>query len=246
VLQPTHADSIRLRRQQGERIGAARGLSEALEDATENPAAAANRARDISLVLDSLDEVERQIPALQGKMDRARIGVGGHSFGAMTAMLVGGAVIHVQGTAPASYGDSRVRAIEVISGQGETPKMGLTKQSWENMNLPMLDMTGSRDLGVGRRPVEWRRTPFDLSPAGDKYFVSINGATHLSFVGAKLPLLLSARVGGAGQEAIFRWVQMATLAFWDAYMKDDVKARAWLGSDALPQLSRREVTLLRR
>ncbi len=204
VLQPTHADSIKLRRQQGEHVGILRGLSDALQDAMANHAAAADRARDISLVFDSLDEVERSVSELQGKTDRGRMGVGGHSFGAMTALLVGGAVVSLAGSLPATYRDTRVRAIEVLSGPGDREKAGLSGHSWETLGLPMLTMTGSRDLGFGRHPPSWRKMPFDLSPAGDKFHVFIEGATHFSFVGAHLPAMLGARVGGAGPELDFQ------------------------------------------
>jgi predicted dienelactone hydrolase len=245
VLQPTHADSIRLRRRRGERVGVAQGLREAVQDATANPGAAADRARDISLVIDSLAEVERRIPAVQGKMDHTCIGVGGHSFGATTTMLIGGAGVFVEGSAPASYRDSRVRAIEALSGPGDSPKMGFSQQSWEALSLPMLCMTGSRD-GFGPHGKSRRKNPFDFSPAGDKFYIFIEGATHFSFVGERLSSLLSARVGGAGQQKIFGWIQMATLAFWDAYLKGKPAAKGWLAAPALEELSHRDATIERR
>jgi hypothetical protein len=48
------------------------------------------------------------------------------------------------------------------------------------------------------------------------------------------------------QEAIFNWVKVACIAFWDAYLKNDSQARAYLASPALPELSGDRVTLLRK
>ena len=76
ILQPTHSDSRAL--------GVRPGDPQAFQDWQSRPA-------DISFVLDSLEELPTKEPALRGKMDAGRIGVGGHSFGANTAQLVGGA-----------------------------------------------------------------------------------------------------------------------------------------------------------
>lgn len=52
--------------------------------------------------------------------------------------------------------------------------------------------------------------------------------------------------GGADQKAIFDYIKMASLAFWDAYLKDETKAKEYLKSDALMTYSRNEVKLSRK
>ena len=69
VILPTHDDSLSLRRSSGER----KTLREEISD----PEAWQNRPKDVSLVLDSLGEIERRAPGLVGRMDTSRIGVGG-------------------------------------------------------------------------------------------------------------------------------------------------------------------------
>jgi predicted dienelactone hydrolase len=49
-----------------------------------------DRVADLVLVLDRLADLPKSVPALNGKIDPTSIGVGGHSFGAYTAMLIGG------------------------------------------------------------------------------------------------------------------------------------------------------------
>ena len=45
-------------------------------------------------------------------------------------------------------------------------------------------MTGSTDIGMTETENEtWRKQAFELSPAGDKWFVSIAGAGHFAFTG---------------------------------------------------------------
>src|SRR5262245_1927113 len=72
-----------------------------------------DRARDISLIIDALADLEVRFPELKGKIDRTKIGVGGHSYGAFTAMLVGGTKADSLQVA-----DPRVTAILAMSPQG--------------------------------------------------------------------------------------------------------------------------------
>jgi len=141
-----------------------------------------DRARDISFIIDSLDALETKYPELQGKMDHAKIAVGGHSYGALTAMDVAGLKHFVNGTA-VSFADPRVKAIVAMSPQGINPALGLTADSWRDIRIPALYMTGTRDRTIEAEGPERRHDPFQYSPAGDKYFVSIEGARHMSFAG---------------------------------------------------------------
>jgi predicted dienelactone hydrolase len=44
-----------------------------------------SRPKDVTFILDSLDQIENEAEALKNKMNQNIIGVGGHSFGAQTA-----------------------------------------------------------------------------------------------------------------------------------------------------------------
>jgi hypothetical protein len=71
---------------------------------------------------------------------------------------------------------------------------------------------------------EWRQEPVDLSPAGDKYDVCYGGGHHGSFSGKFAK--------DANSKTICKHCQSLTLAFWNAFLKYDAKAKAWLQSDA--------------
>jgi len=299
VLCPTHADSIKLQRGAGRDAAAgARGslLSRALGEDNST-----SRPQDVTFLLDSLDVLEEKVPALHGKLDRDRVGVGGHSLGAFTAQVVGGATLKLGGQdGPRSLADPRVKAILQLSGQGKD-QQGLHEHSWDNIKLPMMCVTGSLDRGAQGQGPEWRRDPFRCSPPGDKYFLFIEGAHHGSFTGKMvaggLPgagrlqqltpeqrerlrerfqartsnlaapqstespdeestgtradgRLGRGRTGLAGpsgdQKAIFEWVEQATTAFWDASLKTDATAKAWLASDTLVNESGGKAKLERR
>jgi predicted dienelactone hydrolase len=203
-----------------------------------------NRALDIKFVLDSLDEIERQFPELQMKMDHARIGVGGHSYGAYTALLVAG----MNGT----FADSRVKAVLAMSPPGPSASRGITPQSFASVKVPVMFMTGTNDRGANEsEDPNWRKQAFENSPSGDKYFVLIDSARHSSFTGqlgfydlrpeppptsrnpysGQQPMPQQQQRGAlvvGNDRRIFQMIKIASLAFWDAYLKSDTTARELL------------------
>jgi predicted dienelactone hydrolase len=223
TVQPDHADSRALGVKVGDRT--------VFRDWQERPA-------DVSFILDSLAEIEQKVPALKGRIDARRIGVSGHSYGANTAQLVGGARAFLGGR-DKSFADPRVTAVALLSGQG--PGEMLTEESWEDFTKPLLVMTGSRD-GPTRtgQPAEWRKKPYELSPPGDKYLMWVEGMDH-GFGG------VSGQTGGlvkfqANPDHI-KFTKIATLAFWDAYLKEDREALAYLRSDRLAKFSKETVRI---
>ena len=206
-----------------------------------------DRARDLSLIIDSLNDLEQRFPELKGKMDHAKIGVAGHSYGAFTALLAGG--MKTFGNAPLSAGDARVSAVLAMSPPGVSANRGLTAESWRDVKEPVMYMTGSRDFGaVETETPEWRKTAFENSPPGDKYFVLIEGASYTTFSGVA-PLnapeqmtVYEPRVdpvtgqqvytqvprGGSSyisDRGLIDRVHAISLTFWDAYLKKDAKAK---------------------
>lgn len=145
------------------------------------PADWRNRVRDVTFVLDSIDSLTKRFPELEGKIDMTKIGVAGHSYGAQTAMLATG-VRTFPGAV--SYGDPRIKAVVAMSPQGPSDSRGLTSESWAELRVPALFMTGTRDKGTtDLETPQWRAESFKLSPAGDKWLVTVEGAGHATFSG---------------------------------------------------------------
>ena len=247
VIRPAHTDAGRLQLSNAER---------AWLDQT--PADWRNRVRDITAILDGLDRLEESYPELKGKIDRAKIGVGGHSYGAFTAMLLGGARTFPGAT---SYADARVKAIVAMSPQGPSEMFGLTAESWKGVRLPALFMTGTMDGGISENETpEWRRQAFELAPTGDKWLVVLEGARHGSFTGGRIdssveaaPTMGQPTIGperyppgtipperrnpresaaGLRLRGTFSNIKGLSLAFWDTYLRNDAEGRTALEAAA--------------
>jgi predicted dienelactone hydrolase len=266
-IKPTHADAGKLRDIMREQRREGKTIGEAIWEA-QNVNEWRERVRDVTFILDSFNQLEERYPELKGKLDRNRIAVGGHSYGAFVAMLLAG-VEPVADGKPLQLRDARVKAIVAMSPQGVSATRGLTQESFRNVKIPVMFMTGSEDRGaLENETPEWRRTAFDNSPAtGDKYFVSIAGAGHLAFLGGftmptdeeaqldrqdqinaqRNPGAMAPRSRGDSrflqQRGTFDTIKIAAVAFWDSYLKDASAAREYLDTKLS---SRGGVTLLKK
>lgn len=186
----------------------------------------AARAADIRLVLGRLPELADNMPELFQKVDTDAVAIAGHSFGANTAALMAGATLRGRDDGLVRrYGDKRFKALLMLSGIAADGR-GFTRCSWETIRMPAMVVAGSRDPG----PEGWnnlcRIDPFLLMEPGDKYLVFVEGAHHLTYVG--FPCDIPKNPSAASPE--FEAVRAVSLAFWDAYLKEDTAARAFLES----------------
>jgi predicted dienelactone hydrolase len=252
VVLPTHSDSIELRRRKGEDLSLlARDLNLLVRDVRP-----LDRLADVVFLLDSIGTMEERGPGLRGgdgagRVDRERIGMAGHSAGALTTQMAAG--VKVRGVSPGamlearSVGDPRIDAAILISGQGTTNRM-FTDQSWSELSKPTMVLTGSKDYAaISTETPASRREPFEKAKPGDKYLVFIEGATHSSYQGKGPALRLDREQPSETELSMITSVTAAaTLAFLDIYLKDDKRARAYLASEALPAFSGKKATLQRK
>ncbi|MBX9772356.1 MAG: hypothetical protein K2X29_13345 [Candidatus Obscuribacterales bacterium] len=180
-IQPSHADAITSTANKEKLF---QDLMSTLKALPVDYSGWANRVADIKLILGSLSTIQASIPAA---MDTSHVGLGGHSYGAFTSMLLGGASVPkiAAGKVRTPY-DGRIAAILVMSPQGikRRPRdFGFDdKNSWKGIHGPAMFMTGSLDQTGWTMPKD-RRVPYLDSPQGNKYFVEIKGANHLTFAG---------------------------------------------------------------
>lgn len=172
VLQPTHLDS--------------RTLGLPAED-PRTPRIWRFRIEDLKRVLDGLDVLEASVPGLSGRLDRSRIAVAGHSWGAQTAStLLGARVLDLDGVPGEDMSDLRVKAgvLLALTGLGDdlTPfaaeNFPFMKPSFDNMTTPALIVAGDHDQSaLSTRGPDWFTDPYTYSP-GSKSLLTLFGAEH--------------------------------------------------------------------
>jgi predicted dienelactone hydrolase len=142
---------------------------------TENAIA---RAVDVTLTLDSLEKD----PSVATKIDFSRVAVGGHSFGANTALMSAGAQFDVN-SKPVNYADSRVKAALVLSAPS-LPSALDAKYVYGKIRIPTLHLTGTNDytpIPGAVTTAEMRREPYDAIQGAPKYLGIYDGGRHSMF-----------------------------------------------------------------
>ena len=179
VIQASHSDSLSL--------GGAGGRPGDVGD-MRNFQDWHNRPKDVRFILDSLDLVENRTGC---SIDRNRIGVGGHSYGAHTSQLLAGAKTR-KNRHGSDHSDPRPKAFLLISPQGQGGL--LTANSWAAVKRPLMVITGSEDkVRTGDEP-KTRLDPYRLSPPGHKHALWIEGAAHnFGGIGGAVGLLQQGR-----------------------------------------------------
>jgi len=185
---------------------------------------AVNRPLDVTFVLDELERLNRDSPVWRNRLDLDRVGLAGHSFGAFTTLASAGLVLRAGTRAETTFGDPRIKAAIPMSAPvtGDKRRFDLT---YGAIKIPCLHMTGTKDSSpIGETSAEQRRIPFDHSNHSDRYLITFNGGDHMIFSGR-------AGARSASDETFQRLIQQSSTAFWDAYLRQDRKAKAWLTND---------------
>lgn len=176
------------------------------------------RVRDVPVTLDQLERWNAGgEPRLAGRLDLLRVGMSGHSFGAITTQAVAGQAFDF-----GQFRDRRVKAALALSPSA--PPIGTPEQAFGKVDLPWMLMTGTQDVvGMGMIDVPARRAVYAALPPGGKYELVLEGARHLAFSDVDLPGLRGPR-----NPNHHRAITALSTAFWDAYLKGDRAAKAWL------------------
>jgi hypothetical protein len=173
VLQPTHLDS--------------RTLALAPED-PRTPQIWRYRIEDLTRTLDELDLIEASVPGLAGRLDRSRIAIAGHSWGATTASaLLGARIIDQDGHVGPDMTDRRITAGALLAlagtgGDDLTPfaaeHFAFMNPDFAEMAAPALLVAGDHDQSpLSHRGPDWWLDGYRQSPA-PKSLLTLFGAEH--------------------------------------------------------------------
>ena len=180
------------------------------------------RVDDVRAVLDQLDQWNKSSGnPLRGRLHMERIGMSGHSFGAVTTQAVSGQRFFLG----SSLTDARIKAAVIMSPSG--PRGGNATLGFGSVKIPWMLLTGTRDTApIGDADMASRLSVFPALPAGSKYELVLYNAEHSAFTERALP--------GDSQPRNpnhHRSILALTTAFWDAYLRNDQNAREWLDGE---------------
>lgn len=189
-----------------------------LQRAFYDPENIRNRPMDIIFVIDRLEQMAKNKTPMGERLDLTRIGVAGHDFGAQTVLALAGQVLPGQIT----FADPRVKAVVAMSSPVPLGQVPLDV-AYGDISRPCLHITGTADNSiVATTTAPQRRLPFDYTHGADQFLVTFFGADHLTYSGHVRP-------ANSGRDALFqRLIAESSTVFWDAYLKQNDRARNWL------------------
>jgi predicted dienelactone hydrolase len=179
------------------------------------------RINDVHAVIDQLATWNKS-GLLMGRMDLNKIGMSGHSFGAITTEAVSGETLPLSGR---GLRDQRIKAAVIMSPS--VPHSGNADRAFGAVKIPWLLMTGTRDSApIGAIDAKSRLAVYPSLHGAPKYEVVLNNAEHSVFTDRALPGDHEPR-----NPNHHRVILALSTAFWDAYLKGDREALAWLNGD---------------
>jgi len=181
------------------------------------------RVNDVPAVLDQLDNWNKiDGHALEGRLNLRKVGMSGHSFGAVTAQAVSGQATQRGKT---SLTDPRIAAAVIMSPS--SPKRSTPQVAFGKVSLPWMLMTGTQDTApMGGADMKSRLSVFPALPVGGKYELVLSGAEHSAFTDRALPVETEPR-----NPNHHRVILALSTAFWDAFLLGDLTAQQWLDGD---------------
>jgi predicted dienelactone hydrolase len=181
------------------------------------------RVKDVPAVLDQLDHWNKTDGhVLAGRLDLRKVGMSGHSFGAVTTQAVSGQEIE---RGKALFTDARIAAAVIMSPS--SPKRGTPQAAFGKVSLPWMLMTGTKDTApIGDIDMESRLAVFPALPLIGKYELVLFGAEHSAFTDRALPGDTEPR-----NPNHHRVILALSTAFWDAFLLGNSSARQWLDGD---------------
>lgn len=157
--------------------------------------------------------------ALGNRIDATRVGAAGHSYGALAALQMSG---------PAN--DGTVRAAVVLS----PPQLAKFMSSSERKAIrsPILHIVGEEEASpIWGDEFEDRRSFFRNLEVDEQYLVVLKGAEHSTFSD-------DVEEPDGGHTERIRYIQRATILFWDAIFRERRKLTAEMFDDLDPALAK--------
>jgi dienelactone hydrolase len=186
-----------------------------------------NRYLDVTFVVDQLALMNNADGLYEGKMDFTRLGMSGHSFGALTTQVMLGQLAGRE--TPEDLHDDRFLAGILYSPVPAFRHQMGGRDVYASINKPLLHMTGTEDAspieGFG---IERRLEVFECAGGGDQHVLILEGGDHMVFNGSRGQLESYDDIG-VHQDII----ALLARAWWETWLNNDADARAFLWGDGV-------------
>lgn len=183
--------------------------------------AAALRYGDLPFIVNELEK-RAQTDALAGKADLSRIGMSGHSFGALGTLVALGQALPE--SSPFQFREPRIKAAVVYSPN--KPRYESFGSAFAAVQTPIMHFTGTED----RTPLDlettpWERTvPFQQIKEADQFLLVLQGGDHAVFSGRRMAQGKPKPIDAMHLQIIAD----ETIRFWRAYLAKEHSAKAEL------------------
>ena len=214
VIQPAHLDA---RSGPPSRLKGMQMMNTAVE----------TRRQDLIHILDSLAAFGDYVPALAGRLDAERVAAAGHSMGGGTAMSVTGlTMVDPSNDSEFGFVDERFDVLLLLTDPGNSPMM--PTDPWRAVTLPTFVATGTNDFSglvrIIKKSKSVYRFPDDLRFTNTpNHYLFIEAMDH--YLGG---LICKPIEDGVPDVDAARIIGGASVAFLDAYLRNDRAARAFL------------------
>ncbi|MGH1404819.1 MAG: alpha/beta hydrolase family protein [Alphaproteobacteria bacterium] len=185
------------------------------------------RMYDVPFVLEQIEIWAQENPEIGAYMDFSRMGMSGHSFGAMTTQVMAGMMFPDIDEQLQSLRDERLSCGILYS---PVPISHLTDAPhgdvYGAIDIPLLHMTGTEDTSpLEGYDYDYRLVVKDHANHSEQYLQVLEGGDHMVYNGTRGKL-----ADNPLREVHEQEILNASFAFWNAYLKGDGTAKAWLES----------------
>ena len=163
----------------------------------------------------------------EGIVDPDRMGIYGHSFGAITTQIIAGQTVTGFGQ---SLALPSFRAAAALSPSPPREGYGDAATAFSHMLMPMAHLTGTEDHAPnGDFDAPARRIAFDRIDNVDQYLLVLDGANHFTFSGAPEPELRGRSFAYPGLARHHDLIRAMLTAFFRLELAGETGERAYLG-----------------
>ncbi len=193
-----------------------------------------NRFYDIGFILNDFPRWVREETDFDPRMDWTKIGMSGHSFGALTTQVVCGQLTPDSDHKLINLHEPRITAAIAYSPvpgvshlskgdemQGDAPDI------YGSIQTPLLHMTGTDDASpINGMPYDERLQIYDKTHRAPKALLVKDQGDHMVYNGTR-----GALAANPLRKRHEDMIKHISLAWWDTWLKGDDGARHWMSSD---------------